>query len=97
MPGGPPTAGVGGSATVRFRASRVRWQTFGLPPGLASRHRADETTEGPVSSLGSSTIFEALGIIGDRFSLSGEFWTLVAICNERLGAIGFLIIAVFSP
>jgi len=25
----------------------------------------------------------------------GEFWTLVAICNERLGAIGFLIIAVF--
>jgi len=26
----------------------------------------------------------------------GEFWTLVAICNERLGAIGFLIITVFA-
>ncbi len=39
---------------------------------------------------------EALGMIGDRLSLSGGFWTAVAACNDHLGAIGYVIVAGFA-
>ena len=38
---------------------------------------------------------EVLGLIGDRFELSGVFWDGVGALNEHFNALGFIIIGVF--
>lgn len=38
---------------------------------------------------------EALGLVGERFSLSGGFWNIIAMLNNNFNSIGFLIIGVF--
>jgi high-affinity nickel-transport protein len=38
---------------------------------------------------------EALGLIGDRLSLSGGIWDAVGNINEHLGMLGYLIVGVF--
>jgi high-affinity nickel-transport protein len=38
---------------------------------------------------------EALGLIGRKFDLSGNFWHAVEALNENFGALGYLIIAIF--
>jgi high-affinity nickel-transport protein len=39
---------------------------------------------------------EALGLIGDKFSLQGGFWDLVGELNDNFGEIGYLIIGIFA-
>jgi nickel/cobalt transporter (NiCoT) family protein len=39
---------------------------------------------------------EALGLIGDRLSLDGWFWTGIAGLNENLSSFGFAVIAIFA-
>jgi high-affinity nickel-transport protein len=39
---------------------------------------------------------EALGLIGEKLALHGEFWNFVAGLNGEFGALGFLIIALFA-
>jgi nickel/cobalt transporter (NiCoT) family protein len=39
---------------------------------------------------------EVLGLIGDRLSLDGPFWTMVGALNGNFGALGYLIIAIFA-
>jgi high-affinity nickel-transport protein len=39
---------------------------------------------------------EALGLIGDKFSLQGGFWDLVGDLNDDFGEIGYLIIGIFA-
>jgi len=39
---------------------------------------------------------EALGLIGDTFSLQGAFWDLVGALNGDFGEIGYLIISIFA-
>jgi high-affinity nickel-transport protein len=38
---------------------------------------------------------EVLGLVGDRFALSGVFWNAVGALNENFNALGFIIIGVF--
>lgn len=38
---------------------------------------------------------EALGLIGRKLDLSGSFWDAVEALNENLGALGYLIVAIF--
>jgi high-affinity nickel-transport protein len=38
---------------------------------------------------------EALGLIGDRLSLSGGIWDVVGDINEHLGMLGYLIVGIF--
>jgi high-affinity nickel-transport protein len=38
---------------------------------------------------------EALGLIGRKLDLSGSFWVAVEALNDNLGALGYLIIAIF--
>lgn len=38
---------------------------------------------------------EALGLIGRKLDLTGSFWDAIAGLNENLGAMGYLIIAIF--
>ncbi|HZS83433.1 MAG TPA: HoxN/HupN/NixA family nickel/cobalt transporter [Stellaceae bacterium] len=38
---------------------------------------------------------EVLGLVGDRLSLSGGLWDVVAALNENFGGMGYLIIAIF--
>jgi high-affinity nickel-transport protein len=38
---------------------------------------------------------EALGLIGDRLNLAGGFWRVFAAASENLGALGYLVIALF--
>jgi nickel/cobalt transporter (NiCoT) family protein len=38
---------------------------------------------------------EALGLIADRMSFSGPFWTFIEALNENFGSLGYLIIAIF--
>jgi high-affinity nickel-transport protein len=38
---------------------------------------------------------EALGLIANELSLEGPFWAIVGALNERFGALGYLIIAIF--
>ncbi len=38
---------------------------------------------------------EALGLVGNRFSLGGPFWAYVASVNDNFGRLGYLIIAIF--
>ena len=38
---------------------------------------------------------EALGLIGERLSLSGPFWNFIGSLNDNFGNIGFLIIGIF--
>ncbi len=39
---------------------------------------------------------EAFGLIGDRFNLTGPFWTTVATLNGNFGSLGYLIVALFA-
>ena len=39
---------------------------------------------------------EALGLIEARFSLHGWFWDAIAALNDRFGALGWLIAALFA-
>ncbi len=39
---------------------------------------------------------EALGLIGDRFALSGGLWEIIRTLNDRFGVIGYLTIAIFA-
>ncbi|HWK43440.1 MAG TPA: HoxN/HupN/NixA family nickel/cobalt transporter [Stellaceae bacterium] len=39
---------------------------------------------------------EALGLIGDQFSLDGPFWEMVGGLNENFGMLGYLIIGIFA-
>ena len=39
---------------------------------------------------------EAFGLIGDRFNLTGPFWTAVATLNGNFGSLGYLIVALFA-
>ncbi len=38
---------------------------------------------------------EALGLLADRLSLEGPFWSLINTLNGNLGSLGYLIIAIF--
>ncbi len=38
---------------------------------------------------------EALGLIGDKFSLSGRFWNFIGSLNDNFGDLGYLIIGIF--
>ena len=38
---------------------------------------------------------ETLGLIGDRFGLSGWFWHGIAALNDNLNGLGFAIIGLF--
>ena len=38
---------------------------------------------------------EALGLIGDKFGLTGAFWDAIGALNDNFGTIGYVIIAVF--
>jgi len=38
---------------------------------------------------------EALGLLADRFGLSGGVWDVVARLNDNFGALGYLIIGIF--
>lgn len=38
---------------------------------------------------------EALGLIGRKLDLSGSFWEAIEGLNENLGAMGYLIVAIF--
>jgi high-affinity nickel-transport protein len=38
---------------------------------------------------------EALGLIGDQFSLSGWFWDAIGSLNDNFSSLGFIIIGVF--
>jgi high-affinity nickel-transport protein len=38
---------------------------------------------------------EALGLIGDKFGMSGRFWDLIGSLNDNFGALGYLIIGIF--
>ncbi|MBV8047518.1 MAG: HoxN/HupN/NixA family nickel/cobalt transporter, partial [Paludibacterium sp.] len=38
---------------------------------------------------------EALGLIADRWQLSGGFWSLIGELNDHFGLLGYLIIAIF--
>jgi high-affinity nickel-transport protein len=39
---------------------------------------------------------EALGLLADRFGLTGGVWDLVASLNDNFGALGYLIIGIFA-
>jgi high-affinity nickel-transport protein len=39
---------------------------------------------------------EALGLLGQRFALTGVFWRIVAALNSNFGVIGYLIVGVFA-
>ncbi len=38
---------------------------------------------------------EALGLLGDRFALSGRFWDFIGSLNDNFGNLGYLIIGIF--
>jgi nickel/cobalt transporter (NiCoT) family protein len=38
---------------------------------------------------------EALGLVADRLSLSGPFWSAIGALNDNFGSLGYLIIAIF--
>ena len=38
---------------------------------------------------------EALGLIGDKFGLSGRFWDCIGSLNDNFGDLGYLIISIF--
>jgi len=38
---------------------------------------------------------EALGLIGEKFSLSGGLWDLIGNLNEQFELLGYLIVAIF--
>jgi high-affinity nickel-transport protein len=38
---------------------------------------------------------EALGLIGQTFSLSGPFWRLVSLANDNFGMLGYAMVAIF--
>jgi nickel/cobalt transporter (NiCoT) family protein len=38
---------------------------------------------------------EVLGLVGDRFELSGEFWRAIDALNDNFNELGFIIIGVF--
>jgi nickel/cobalt transporter (NiCoT) family protein len=38
---------------------------------------------------------EALGLIADRMSLEGPFWSFIGALNDHFGSLGYLIIAIF--
>jgi high-affinity nickel-transport protein len=38
---------------------------------------------------------EVLGLIGDQFELSGDFWDAVSVINGNFGTLGYAIIAIF--
>jgi nickel/cobalt transporter (NiCoT) family protein len=38
---------------------------------------------------------EALGLIADRLSLVGPFWSLIGMLNENFGSLGYLVVAIF--
>ena len=38
---------------------------------------------------------EALGLIADRLSLEGPFWSAIGTLNDNFGSLGYLIIAIF--
>jgi len=38
---------------------------------------------------------EALGLLADRLSLEGPFWSLIVALNDHFGSLGYLIIAIF--
>jgi nickel/cobalt transporter (NiCoT) family protein len=39
---------------------------------------------------------EVLGLLADKFSLSGPVWDFVAALNDNFGSMGYLIIAIFA-
>lgn len=38
---------------------------------------------------------EALGLIADKMSLEGPFWSFISALNDNFGSLGFLIVAIF--
>jgi high-affinity nickel-transport protein len=38
---------------------------------------------------------ETLGLIGDKFGLSGRFWDFIGTLNDNFGDLGYLIIGIF--
>jgi high-affinity nickel-transport protein len=39
---------------------------------------------------------EALGLIADRLSLEGAFWSMIGALNDNFGSLGYVVIAVFA-
>jgi high-affinity nickel-transport protein len=38
---------------------------------------------------------EALGLIGDKLGLDGDFWTLIGMLNDNFGTLGYAIVGIF--